>query len=100
MTALALQGLALLLFGLHLYVRLALPPSPPNTVPDAASVETAWWGLWPVQYLAPWQVALGGAAIMGAIAAGWLLRPQRDILPAALRPYLLPLAAVLLFIAF
>ena len=52
-TAVALQVLAVLLFGLHLYVYLALPPSLPNTVPDAGSLETAWWGLWPVHYSRP-----------------------------------------------
>ena len=71
-TAVALQVLAVLLFGLHLYVYLALPPSPPNTVPDAGSLETAWWGLWPVHYLAPWQVILGGAVLAGVIAVTWL----------------------------
>jgi hypothetical protein len=77
-TAVALQGLALLLFGLHAYVYWRLPPSPPNTVPDALSVETAWWGLWPVHYLSPWQVVLGGAALVTTIAATWVWGRRAD----------------------
>lgn len=76
-TALSLQALALLLFGLHLFVRLAFPPSPPDTVPDAMSLESAWWGLWPVHSLAAWQVTAGGAALLGAIYATWAVWPQR-----------------------
>jgi hypothetical protein len=47
-------------------------------VPDALSVETAWWGLWPVHYLTAWQVALGGTAIVAAIGETWLWGHKRD----------------------
>lgn len=76
-TAVALQVAALLLFALHLYVRLCLPPSAPNSVPDPSSNETAWWGLWPVQYLAPWQVAAGAIALLLAVYATWAAWPWR-----------------------
>jgi hypothetical protein len=115
-TAVALQGLALLLFGLHAYVYWRLPPSPPNTVPDALSIETAWWGLWPVHYLDAWQVALGGAALLVAIGATWLWArradtadhspqnragaPQRRSAGRAWQSAVLPILAVLLLAAF
>jgi hypothetical protein len=73
-TVLALQFLALLLLALHLYVYFRLPPSLPNTVPDQGSVETAWWGLWPVLYLPPSAVLLGAALVVAALAGTWLLR--------------------------
>jgi hypothetical protein len=100
LTALALQALALLLFGLHLYVYLFLPPSPPNSVPDQLSVETAWWGLWPVQYLTSWHVILGGLMVLGAVVKGWLPPGRSNGIPAAVQPYLLPLITAALVAAF
>jgi hypothetical protein len=106
-TALALQVLALLLLGLHLYVYFALPPSPPNTVPDQASVETAWWGLWPVHSLPPWAVLLGGALVIGAIALTWFApshpgpAPVRaPAAPTRVQRLALPLVTAVLFAAF
>ncbi len=99
-TAVALQAVAVLLFGLHLYVYLALPPSPPDTVPDAGSLETAWWGLWPVHYLAPWQVILGGAVLAGVIAVTWLPGRRRVTGHPALRRFVLPVITVVLVAAF
>ena len=99
-TAVALQAAAVLLFGLHLYVYLALPPSRPNTVPDAGSLETAWWGLWPVHYLSSWQVILGGILLAGVIAAAWLIEDRRGTgHPAAWR-IVLPVITVALVAAF
>ena len=99
-TAVALQVLAVLLFGLHLYVYLALPPSPPNTVPAAGSLETAWWGLWPVHYLSAWQVILGGALLVGVIAASWLPGGRQGTVHPALRRFALPTITVALVAAF
>ena len=99
-TAVALQAAAVLLFGLHLYVYLALPPSPPNMVSDAGSLETAWWGLWPVHYLSPWQVILGGAVLAGAIAVTWRPGGRRSTVHPALRRILLPAITVALVAAF
>lgn len=99
-TALALQALALLLFALHLSVRLALPPSPPDTVPDAQSLETAWWGLWPVHFLSTWQVASGGAALLGALYMTWAVWPQRLRIPAKWGSALLLLVTAALVAAF
>jgi hypothetical protein len=99
-TAVALQVLAVLIFGLHLYVYLALPSSPPNTVPEAGSMETAWWGLWPVHYLSPWQVVLGGALLVGAIATTWLPgRKWESVNPTRWR-FVLPAVTVALVAAF
>ena len=99
-TAVALQMVAVLLFGLHLYVYLALPPSPPDTVPDAGSLETAWWGLWPVHYLAPWQVILGGAVLAGVIAVTWLPGRRWVTGHPARERFVLPVITVVLVAAF
>jgi hypothetical protein len=72
-TALALQCLALLLLALHLYVYFRFTLSFPNTVPDQGSVETAWWGLWPVLYLPPAAVLLGAALVLAALVGTWRL---------------------------
>jgi hypothetical protein len=68
--AAALHGVALALLGLHLYVR-TLPPTP-DPIPAPDSAEAAWWGLWPVTYLPTWAVAVGAAAVLGAIVLYWL----------------------------
>ncbi len=99
-TAGALQVLAVLLFGLHLYVYLALPPSPPNTVPAGGSLELAWWGLWPVHYLTPWQVILGGVVLAGVLAAAWLPSSRQGTVHPALRRLLLPAITAALVAAF
>jgi hypothetical protein len=100
LTAMALQALALLLFGLHLYVYLFLPPAPPNTVPDQLSLETAWWGVWPVHSLAPWQVVLGGLAVLGAVVIAWLPPGRGQGAPAAGGRRLLVLVTAVLVVAF
>ncbi|MFO7632098.1 MAG: hypothetical protein R6W76_06145 [Caldilinea sp.] len=73
-----LQGIALVLLGLHLYVR-TLPPTP-DPIPAPDSAETAWWGLWPVTYLPVWAVVSGIVAVCAPIIYWWFreLTTPRD----------------------
>lgn len=66
----ALQGVALLLLGLHFYVRTLPPTSAP--IPEPGSAEARWWGLWPITYLPAWAMAAGAALVIGAIVVWWL----------------------------
>ncbi|HHY56331.1 MAG TPA: hypothetical protein GYA08_12965 [Chloroflexi bacterium] len=65
----ALHGVALVLLGLHLYVR-TLPPTP-EPIPSPDSAEAAWWGFWPITYLPAWATLAGVVAVLGAIAMYW-----------------------------
>lgn len=65
----SLHLLTLLLLALHLYVR-TLPPTP-TALPEAASAEAAWWGLWPVTYVPVWAVFLATLLISGWIVGWW-----------------------------
>ena len=65
----ALHGVALLLLGLHLYVR-TLPPTP-TPIPTPHDAESVWWGLWPVTYAPAWAVWSGALAVIAAIAWAW-----------------------------
>ena len=67
----ALHVVALILLGLHLYVR-TLPPTP-EPIPPPDSAEAAWWGFWPVTYLPAWAVLAGVIAVVGAIAVYWFV---------------------------
>lgn len=67
----ALHGVALILLGLHLYVR-TLPPTP-TPIPPPGSAEAAWWGFWSVTYLPAWAVLAGVIAVVGAIAEYWFV---------------------------
>lgn len=71
----ALHVVTLILLGLHLYVR-TLPPTP-APIPSPDSAEAAWWGFWPVTYLPAWAVLAGGIAVVGFIAAFWLVHTSR-----------------------
>ncbi len=73
-----LHFIALLLLGLHLYVR-TLPPTP-VPMPAAEHAESAWWGLWPVTYVPNWAVTLATVLMIGWISGWWITerksRPQ------------------------
>ncbi len=66
-----LHFIALLLLGLHLYVRTL--PATPTAIPEADHAESAWWGLWPVTYAPSWAV-ISGAVLLIAWIIGWWLR--------------------------
>lgn len=70
-----LHVVALILLGLHLFVR-TLPPTP-APIPPPDSAEAAWWGVWPVTYLPAWAVLAGVIAVAGAIVIYWLLEATR-----------------------
>jgi hypothetical protein len=77
----ALHGVALVLLGLHLYVR-TLPPTP-DPIPASDSAEAAWWGLWPVTYLPVWAFVAGVLAVCVAVGFSWLRElTAPDALPA------------------
>lgn len=65
----SLHFLTLLLLALHLYVR-TLPPTL-TAIPEAASAEAAWWGLWPVTYVPAWAIFLATLLIIGWIIIWW-----------------------------
>ncbi len=65
----SLHLFALLLLGLHLYVR-TLPPTP-VPIPEPTDAEAAWWGLWPVTYVPGWAVGVGLILVGGLILACW-----------------------------
>lgn len=66
----SLHLLTLLLLALHLYVR-TLPPTP-TALPEAATAEAAWWGLWPVTYVPAWTLFLATFLISGWIVGWWV----------------------------
>ena len=65
-----LHGIALILLGLHLYVR-TLPPTP-TPIPAPDSAEAAWWGFWPVTYAPTWAVTVGTVLVLASILWFWL----------------------------
>ena len=98
----ALQSIALIVWGLHLYVR-TLPPTP-TPIPAPGSAEAAWWGLWPITYAPAWSVWLGTLALL-AFIAWWWLRGRRQAIhftATRLSPvyYVLAGALTLAFFAF
>lgn len=103
----ALHTVALILLGLHLYVR-SLPPTP-EAIPGSGSAEAAWWGLWPITYLPAWAVVAGAVVLLSSIILYWVreltavsAQPGEDRQPAGrslLRPVLL-LISVLMAAAF
>ena len=99
----ALHGVALLLLGLHLYVR-TLPPTP-APIPTPQDAESAWWGLWPVTYVPAWVVWCGALAVMTAIVWAWwneFRAPGTDVVDAPVRKsgWVLIVLSVLLVIGF
>jgi len=102
----ALHVVALILLGLHLYVR-TLPPTP-EPIPPPASAEAAWWGFWPVTYLPAWAVLAGVIAVVGAIAVYWFVGGKANAGGAGRRLtrvlwlalWLISLALVVAFFAF
>jgi hypothetical protein len=98
-----LNILALILFGLHLYVRVLPPTTTP--IPGPGDAESAWWGLWPAVYVPGWAIFLGGALFFLSWLWSWrqltrLTEAQTTTEKAASRPWLLPGIAVALFLAF
>ncbi len=77
-----LHFIALLLLGLHLYVR-TLPPTP-LPIPEAEHAESAWWGLWPVTYVPTWTVTLATLLIISWIMGWWIAewRTQAKLTPS------------------
>ena len=109
----SLQGLALCLLGLHLFVRTL--PGTTTAIPEPDSAEAAWWGLWPATYLPLWTVAGGVLLVVGPILLWWWVEIKRHgTQQAALRAadtraharaaqrttWLLALVSVLLCVAF
>ncbi|RIK47191.1 MAG: hypothetical protein DCC57_14735 [Chloroflexi bacterium] len=93
-----LHGIGLALLALHLFVR-TLPPSA-TPIPEPGDAEAAWWGLWPVIYLATPYVIAGALAVLAAMGWGWA-RLARPGAPAARSlPYARPAVALLLALAF
>ena len=95
--ALGLQGMALLLTALHLFVRTL--PATPTPIPAPGDPESAWWGLWPVTYAPGWAVILGSLLVLAVTIGSW--RSLRS--PTANRSmprWALPGMAALLFLAF
>ncbi len=95
--ALGLQGMALLLMALHLFVRTL--PATPTPIPAPGDPESAWWGLWPVTYAPGWAVILGSLLVLAGVLGSWRDLPS----PApnwALARSALPGVAALLFLAF
>lgn len=102
---LVLQGLALALWGLHLWVR-RFPPTA-TAIPGPDSPETAWWGLWPITYAPGWFVWLGTALLAGVIVWGYSGASRKAAdgasgSPASLSPLYFTLTALLIgaFFAF
>ncbi len=98
----ALQSIALIVWGLHLYVR-TLPPTP-TPIPAPGSAEAAWWGLWPITYAPAWSIWLGTLALLAFIGWWWLRGRRQPILFTATRLspiyYVLAGALTLGFFAF
>ncbi|MEZ4714053.1 MAG: hypothetical protein R3A44_43115 [Caldilineaceae bacterium] len=68
--AIELNLIALMVWGLHLYVRW-LPPTP-APIPEPTDAEAAWWGLWPTTYAPPWFVVAATLALLGVMGALWV----------------------------
>jgi len=64
-----LNLIALVLWGLHLYGR-TLPPTP-TAIPQPASAEAAWWGVWPITYAPAWVVTLMSLCLISVMLWGW-----------------------------
>jgi hypothetical protein len=97
-TVLAFHALALILTALHLYV--ATLPATPTPLPSPADAESAWWGLWPITYVAAPLRWIGAALIVLSIVWGWAqIRTNRPS-PLEIHRGWLWMAAGLLFIAF
>lgn len=79
-----LHAITLLLLALHVYVR-TLPPTV-EPIPTPADAEAAWWGLWPVTYLAPLWFWLGTALVLATLVWSW--RMATTVAPA--RPTISP----------
>jgi hypothetical protein len=95
---LGLHAWTLLLLALYLYVR-SLPPTP-TAIPAADSAEAAWWGLWPITYLAPFWFWLGVTIVLALMAGCWKM-VHADHPPHIHIPWrILPAPALLLCIAF
>ncbi len=78
----ALHALVLAFAMLARFVR-QLPPTP-TAIPEAASAESRWWGMWPVTYLPDWIffAALGVLILTLAVAwYGWLGGPLPIVRP-------------------
>jgi hypothetical protein len=66
----ALHGVALVVWGLHLYARTLPPTAAP--IPKPGEAEARWWGVWPATYAPDWIIWLGTAALLAAIAIAWM----------------------------
>ncbi|MCC6454343.1 MAG: hypothetical protein IT328_05325 [Caldilineaceae bacterium] len=96
-----LHGIGLLLLALHIYVR-TLPPTL-EPIPTPSDAEAAWWGLWPVTYLAPFWFWLGVILVLAAMLWAWRLLLQTSPGSVAAESQPLPwlnAVSALLFIAF
>jgi hypothetical protein len=97
--AAALHVVALLLLGLHIYVRTL--PATPDAIPTSTDAEAAWWGLWPVTYLPAWLFWLGVTLWLSFMVALWRRELRAHRRPTAPLPYAsLVLFSVLLAFSF
>lgn len=74
LTVAGLHGLGLILLALHLYSWTFPPTATP--IPEPGDAEAAWWGLWPVTYVAAPYLILGALAVLATMLWGWRLLRQ------------------------
>ncbi len=97
----AFHALALGLTALHLYA--ATLPATATPIPTPEDAESAWWGVWPITYVATPLLWIGAAVILLLVIGGWWWmrygRPVGSTTGSIPDHWLWP-AAALIFVSF